>query len=215
MLARLKLPSLITLLACLVLLCAAAPAHAQTMQTAGFTHPPAMGFAMGTGAPLASTPPNPQYDEQLGTTFTQNFASLTYNVTSLAQGDINGYGPVYLLNGLSSRSYWYQVGVSYDWPLQGGGFSPGFDFTYEVYNPNGVSVFPTNGGGIIPFTGTVNAGDTIGLTLSISGGNVLMSARDYSTGATASVSYSAQGATLFDGSLSSPANSNGFFTGLM
>ena len=51
--------------------------------------------------------------------------------------------------------------------------------------------------------------------LAISGGNVLMSARDYKTGATASVSYSAQGATLFDGSSSSVANANGFFTGLM
>jgi hypothetical protein len=174
-----------------------------------------MGFGMGTGAPLASTPPNAQYDEQLGTTFTQNFASLAYNVTALAQGDTYGYGPSYLLNGLSSKGYWYQVGVSYHWPLVGAGFSQGFDFNYEVFNSNGVSVFPANGGGLAPFTGTVNPGDTIGLALSFSGVNVLMSARDYSTGATASASYSAQGATIFDGSLSSTSNSNGFFSGLM
>jgi len=51
--------------------------------------------------------PSPNYDEQLGTTFTQDFSSLAYNVTALAQADADGYGPGYLLNGLTPEGYWY------------------------------------------------------------------------------------------------------------
>jgi hypothetical protein len=216
MLARLRLPSLFMLLVCVMFLGAAVTAHAQTSQAAALTDPPATGFGAGAGLQLAATPPAAQYDEQLGTTFTQNFASLAYNVTAAAQADSNGYGPAYLLNGLSSKGYWYQVGVSYDWPLLGGGFSPGFNFNYEVFNANGVSVFPTDGsGGLTSFSGTVNAGDSIGLSLSFSGVNVLMFATDYNTGATASETYNAVAATVFDGSPLAPSNPEGFFTGLM
>ena len=42
-----------------------------------------------------------------------------------------------------------------------------------------------------------------------------MSAYDFNTGASAEESFSAEGATLFNGMPSSTTNSNGFFTGLM
>ncbi|HVB12967.1 MAG TPA: hypothetical protein VNE86_07520, partial [Nitrososphaerales archaeon] len=61
------------------------------------------------------------YDEQLGITFTQSFASISYNVSAVAQQDVNGYGPAYLLNGLSNVGYWYQIGLSWDWPQLSGG----------------------------------------------------------------------------------------------
>jgi hypothetical protein len=69
------------------------------------------------------------------------------------------------------------------------------------------------GGGLSPFTGSVNGGDIVLLSLYFSNGNVVMSARDWSTGAQASVAYSAQGAQFIG--LSSTGNSHGFFTGLM
>jgi len=139
---------------------------------------------------------------------------MAYNVTAVGQSDSNGYGPAYLLNGLTNNGYWYQVGVSFDWPNQGGGYAPGFALNYEVFNPSSVSIFPSEGGGLGNFSGSVSSGDTVALKLYFSGGNVIMSANDLTSGATASVSYSDKGATTFVG-LSTPANSNGFFTGLM
>ena len=54
------------------------------------------------------------YDEQVGETFTQSFTSMAY-VTAVAQVNSDGIGPAYLLNGLSDKGYWYQVGLSYNW----------------------------------------------------------------------------------------------------
>jgi len=152
------------------------------------------------------------YDEQLGLTFTQNFTSLAYSVTAVEQTDsASGTGPAYLLNGLSSNGFWYQVGVSWDW-----GPGLGFGMNYEVWDSTGSSVLPTNGGGGLQnFSGAVNEGDQVLLELYFSGGNVTMAAIDQSTGASASESYSAVGSTQFTGSSSGPASSNGFFTGLM
>ncbi|MDG6981515.1 MAG: hypothetical protein JRN51_10450, partial [Nitrososphaerota archaeon] len=53
---------------------------------------------------------SPGYDEQIGATFTQDFSTLAFNVTAVGQVDSNGYGPGYLLNGLTAAGYWYQVG---------------------------------------------------------------------------------------------------------
>src|SRR5439155_18815347 len=100
------------------------------------------------GFQVSSSIPPANYDEQLGTTFTQSFASITYNVTAVAQSDTNGYGPAYLLNGLGSTGYWYQVGISYDWPFTAGGYNPGFGMNYEVFDSQGASVFPLYGGGL-------------------------------------------------------------------
>lgn len=151
----------------------------------------------------------------MGSTFNQDFASLGYNVTAVNQSDVYGYGPGYFLNGLSNQGYWYQAGLCYDWPYTDGGYSQGFHFIYEVFNPNGASVFPPLGGaGLSPFTGPVYSHDSLLLDLNFSNGNVIMQAQDWSTGATAQATYSANGATYFSG-LNAPSNSKGFFTGLM
>ncbi|MGD1054482.1 MAG: hypothetical protein ABR867_00150 [Nitrososphaerales archaeon] len=155
------------------------------------------------------------YDEQLGSTFTQNFTSLAYNVTAVAQTDpTNEAGPAYLLNGLSNKGYWYQVGLSYSWDPS---WSAGFAFIYEVFNPSGNSIFPSSGGGgLQTFSGPVNAGDEVLLSLNYTSGNVVMYAYDWNTSASSSITYSAVSAGTFVGSaIGQIANSNGFFTGLM
>ncbi len=156
------------------------------------------------------------YDEQIGLTFTQSFTSMEYNVTAVEQTDQTlGDGPAYLLSGLSSSGYWYQVGVSWDWN-PGTVPGTGFDLNYEVFDTAGNSIFPTDGqGGLAVFSGQVNAGDVVLLDLYFSGKNVVMLAEDTNTGATASEVYSNMGATFFTGLPDSPANQNGFFTGLM
>jgi hypothetical protein len=165
--------------------------------------------------PLASLASAAPYDEQVGVTFTQNFSKLAFNVTAVAFSDPNGVGPGYLVNGLTDHGYWYQVGLSYDWPLASSGFNPGFSMNYEVFDDTGVSVDPSNGGGgLKPFNGLVNARDTVLLSLSFASGSVVMRAMDLQTGAASSHSYSAQG-SIFVGLQSSLSSQLGFFTGLM
>lgn len=162
----------------------------------------------------SASPPPVRYDEQIGLTFTRGLASIAYNVTAVAQMDVNGYGPAYLLNGLSNDGYWYQVGLSYNWPYTNGGYNYGFNVNYEVFDSAGTSIFPSDGGGgLIPLTGTVNNGDTVLLNLYFSGGNVIMYVYDWNTGAHAKESYAAHGSSFVG--LSRSSDSNGFFTGLM
>ena len=155
---------------------------------------------------------NSGYDEQIGLTFTQNFTSMAYNVTAVEQSDPTlGTGPGYLLSGLTNVGYWYQVGLSWNW-------SPGsgFAMSYEVFNPAGQSIYPLNGGGgLAGFSGPINPGDNVTVSLSFSSGDVIMAALDTNTGASAQQSYPAEGATLFVGQPNSDANDIGFFTGLM
>jgi hypothetical protein len=146
-------------------------------------------------------------------TFTQDFSVLDFNVTAVSFTDSSGVGQGYLVNGLTDSGYWYQVGLSYNWPLTPGGINNGFYMLYEVFDPSGNSIYPTNGGGLQSFSGPVNAGDAVLLTLSLSSGRVLMHAKDSQTGAVASRSYTAHG-SIFIGLPSSLAQS-GFFTGLM
>ena len=158
---------------------------------------------------------NAAYDEQIGETYTQGFTSILVNVTVIAQTDPNtGVGPAYLLNGLTAAGYWYQVGVSYNWP-GGFGYVAGFNFNYEVWDTNGVSISPSGGGGgLQSFSGPVNSGDVVALNLYFDNGNVEMAAEDLNTTAYSSVSYGSLGATQFIG-LGAPTNNNGYFTGPM
>ena len=179
------------------------------------TRPASMGLSAASIAVQAQGAPLPNYDEQLGTTFTQNFGSLAYNVTAVAQADASGYGPGYLLNGLTTAGYWYQVGVSYHWPNSDGSFDPGFGFSYEVYASDGNSVYPSKGAGLGSFSGVVNSGDGVLLSLTFTGTSVQMFAKDWNTGATAQATFSGQGASSFVGDSFSSVNAHGFFTGLM
>lgn len=168
---------------------------------------------------LASSSSSPLYDEQIGITFMQTFTSIAYNVTAVVQQESDGYGPAYLLNGLGDNGGWYQVGLTWNWcgPTSGtcANYVAGFNFVYEDWNSSGNSVFPSDGGaGLKQLSGTVNSGDTVLLNLYFSGSNIVMYAKDWNTGASAFETFSAQGSTEFIG-LSSTANSNGYFTGLM
>ena len=160
---------------------------------------------------------NQSYDEQLGMSFTQDFASMAYNVTAVEQADpVSGTGPAYLLNGLTASGYWYQVGLAWNW--NPGRFpGTGWDMVYEVFDSKGNTVLPAGGGGgVAALQGPVNQGDRITLSLSFTkSGQVDMLATDSITGASASESYSAEGDTQFVGTPGATADSNGFFTGLM
>lgn len=196
-----------------VLLLAVTPTHAASL-TAGVVliHPAGALPAQGSGAQTSAI--EPVYDEQLGMTFAQSFTALSYNVTAVPQSDAQGFGPAYILNGLTNDGYWYQVGVAFDWPYKGGGYDAGFNFLYEVFNSSGSSVFPSGGGGgLNSFTGQVRGGDPVLLKLSFSAGQLVFTARDWSTGATATESFTAVG-DRFVG-LRSSSGANGFFTGLM
>lgn len=147
-----------------------------------------------------------KYVEQIDTIFTQNMSSLDYNLTAVAQDGPYGYGPGYLLNGLSNTGYWYQVGLSWDWPNYHGFRMNAAVFSPAAGHPNIVNDF-------IAFSGPVNAGDTVRLYLYFSNGNVIMYAYDWNTGSYARLLYSSENATYFVGN---PYSYNGgFYTGLM
>lgn len=144
----------------------------------------------------------PNYDEQLLMGFEQNFTSgISYNVTVRAQNDSSGFGPAYLLNGLTDAGYWYQTGVAWNLPTgSGSNFAQGFRFVYEVWDTNtSATVFPRAGGTIVQRF-TAEDGDVVQLSLNMtSAGLVSMSAHDWNTSAKAAASFSAFGASQFLG----------------
>src|SRR5256712_6883467 len=152
-----------------------------------------------TNSTFPTTPGKATYDQQVSLIFTQDFSALNYNVTAVPQTDSSGYGPAYLLNGLSGAGYWYPVGVAYNWPLaSGNSYDSGFHLIWEVFTPNGTTRNPV----LSRIPDNVNPGDTVGLSLSFSGitDMVTMYAVDYNTGANSSHSDKAGGGTLFRGS---------------
>src|SRR5437899_4569865 len=159
--------------------------------------------ALCTNSTFPTTAGKATYDQQVSMIFTQNFQALDYNVTAVAQTDSSGYGPAYLLNGLSDTGYWYQVGLAYNWPLaSGNGYDSGFHFIWEVFAPNGT----TNNPVLSRIPDNVNPADIVGLSLSFQTGadKVLMFANDYNTGVSSSHSYTAGGGIVFTGSSSTP-----------
>lgn len=144
----------------------------------------------------------PGYDEQLWLGFEQNFtSSLSYNVTLRAQNDSLGFGPVYLLNGVTDAGYWYQVGVGWNFASGNGvQYNPGFTFLYEVWSTTTSSpVFPTVGG-TTPERFFAQDGDLVLLDLNMTiPGRVSMTAFDWNTSAEASATYGAFGASQFLG----------------
>jgi len=194
-------------------LVAASSQTAGAAQPEAWRHPASAELSPGPTPPSGATAPA-KYDEQIGITFEQSFSSITYNVTAVAQTDSNGNGPAYLLNGLTDGGYWYQIGMSYNWPYLNGGHVSGWSVNFEVFDSIGHSIFPSSGGGGVEnFSGHVNDGDPVLLGLSFSDGQVQMQVRDWSTGAEGVKTYVAEG-TEFIG-LSTSDNSNGYFTGLM
>ncbi len=151
--------------------------------------------ASGTQAKL------PTYDEQLWMGFEQNLTStLAYNVTVRAQNDSFGYGPAFIVNGLTDQGYWYQAGVAWNWASGGGTeFNAGFRFLYEVWDTNThASVFPSTSG-TIPQSFGARDGDLVLLSLTIEGGQISMRATDWNTGSKAQTSFNSYGASEFVG----------------
>ncbi len=158
-----------------------------------------------------STTPAPpaHYDEQLYLVQGGNSGSITYYVPAAAQFDSNGYGPAYLVNGLTAVGYWYQVGIAYDWQCTGGHLN-GFYFVTEVWDTSGQSVV---GPSLVALD--VQAGDEMNLSLTFAGSDVLMSVSDQTNGVSHSQSYPAEGATSFEGGMSVDPAEPGWFTGVM
>lgn len=155
------------------------------------------------------------YDEQVGLSFAQNFNSLGYNVTAVAQSR-DGIGPAYLLNGLSDKGYWYQIGLAYNWPNSDSSSTGGFTFAYQVWAPSKWLVYPKDGGGgIKQFSGSVLPNDKVLLNLYFKDGQAVMSALDWNTGAKATALFSSEGSSYFLGNSSYGSNQNGYFTGIM
>jgi hypothetical protein len=157
------------------------------------------------------------FDLQVGYVFHDPSESFSYEVDTVSQSGNCPLGYAYILNGYTNQgdgAYWYQVGLAYDW---GGGTvsSSGWGMLYEVFGPSGGSVFPSSygGAGIASFSGPVNAGDPMVLTLTLGATGVTLSAVDQTTQAAATESYSQSGAQQF-GAGTSPQLA-GYFSGLM
>src|SRR5579875_404504 len=146
------------------------------------------------------------FDEQLSLTFTENSSTLSVNVTAPAQSD--GYGVAYLLNGLSNKGYWYQVGVSWQWF----GFQ-GFAAILDVWDLNGSTVSAFQGGPALIGLDS-NDFDTFELSIRFLNDSIIMSVVDLNTSSQASLKEQTFGANTFVGDTLSPLY-HGYFSGLM
>ncbi len=156
----------------------------------------------------ASTAPA-AYDEQLLLVQHGNSTNVSFTVDAVAQEDANGYGPAYLVNGLTDQGFWYQAGIGDNVPCSRG-FVGGFHFLYQVWGPGHITVF---GPGLLPLS--LRPGDSVNLSLTIRGSDVLLEASDLTDGATQSVTYPAEGASEFLGGTSDDPDEAGYFTGPM
>lgn len=165
-----------------------------------------------TGKGIGDPPQTVRYSDQYVLQFAENFTSLKFNVTAASVNDTYGFGPAYLLNGLTDAAYWYQLGLAWNWVESGGSsFSPGFNLIFQVWGLDDQPVYPEDGKvGIQSFSGSVNDGDLVQLSLVFSEGNVVMTAYDWNTTSSSLQSYPARG-TQFSGS----QGPSYFFTGLM
>jgi len=158
------------------------------------------------------------YDEQLALSFTQVFYELSFNVTAVEQCGTDGIGIGYLLNGLSDAGYWYQVGLSWRWPVVTNSSVvptlPGFDAIYEVFSSNGSSLL-IGGKGPMLTAMSVNPGDSVLLRMGFSSSNVTMYVHDWNANTSSQTSYDAFGAGDFVPTSNYPTNNHGFFTGFM
>ncbi len=154
--------------------------------------------------------------------FQDNTTHLNVNVKAIAQTEnsnlSSGYGPAYLLNGLTNNGYWYQVGLSYNFNYTDNknvdNYS-GFRFIYEVWNTSTnepLNIGCGNQACVKNFIGVVNNNDMILLNMSIVGDNVILSAYDTNTTARSpTINITSHGANYFT---LKPIDSK-YFSGLM
>ncbi len=152
--------------------------------------------------------------ERISLSFAQNTSALKYNITAVAQSGAYGYGPAYIISGLSNKGYQYIFGIGYNFSEISGGYLPGFHIEYGMFTPNGTFIPPKGNSTSVPsFSGPIYPNDKILFSITFSNGNAIMQARDWDTGATASINYSAEGATYFVGNKTDSSNLNGYFSG--
>ena len=154
-----------------------------------------------------------QYDYQSSEIFLGNFTSLNYNVTVLNQSDAFGKGPAYLLNGVTNKGYWYQVGIGYNWSKYGTVHGVGFSrLTYLEFITSTNAVSTGN---------TIYSGDKILLSMYFEDNNVILTTYDWNTLAYNETTFPAFNATYFvggpyiNGSNNGTSDKSGHFTGLM
>jgi hypothetical protein len=144
------------------------------------------------------------YLEDLVLSFKQDATSVAYNVTMVEQCESGGSGPLYSIAGVTEAGNWYHFGIDWNWHS-----SAGFRAFFNVESPSS-NLFTAKD----PMS-QIHDGDSVLLSMSFSGGKVIMSVHDWNTSASDEQSYSVLGATRFVGNPSSPADSNGMFTGIL
>jgi len=147
------------------------------------------------------------YDTQLWLNFANNSTSLSFDVVATPQYDSYGFGPGMMVDGATPSGYWYQVGLVYNWWNYGGNsYAPGFEMFYQVWNISSEqAVYPSSNGATLPVPfASLKAGDTVTLSLAFNQGGVVMEASDLNSSETIVKSYTAFGATYFQGGEKSP-----------
>lgn len=156
-------------------------------------------------------PPPARFDQQAVLYEPTTIRSLSTNVTFSEISDGDGYGPAYLLNGLTNEGYWFQIGTAYNWSIQTGGYTVGPGIIYAEFTPNSTPNSPVQ----IRFVpAPIGPGDKVLLSLYFAGGAVVLGASDAQQSYRFSKSFDAMGANVFLGTrgASPPAS---FFSGWM
>ena len=162
---------------------------------------------------LAQTIPYTAVDEQIGITFINNMKSLDYYVTAKSDTDANGYGSAFLLNGLTNKGDWFQLGLAYNF----GTTTEEFVVFTSILPKQPSSQMPKYNAYIeakLNMPVKIASGDKIGLKMYIQNGKVFCVARDVTQNAQAVTILDAKGATTFIGNKTIDEN-GGVFTGLM
>ncbi len=143
-----------------------------------------------------------------GMRFVNNVSAVSYSLVPTAQysyvGGDNGRGPIYLLNGLTNKGYWFQLGVGYN-------NGTGYYITYAIYPPNNPSYTLKNG--TVNLTSQIHPGDTVILQMQVKSNRVYLYAADLNSHGVFYYNYTANNATTFVGQPTS--RTFFFFTGIM
>lgn len=154
--------------------------------------------------------PHTVWDEQALLSIDVNETVLSTTVIPVFEQDSNGYGPVYLLNGVTDSGYWYQLGIAFDFGLTGGGYASGAEVITNIYSP-GNSVTPLYA---LIVSVNVASGDSVTLSMSLTGGCASLSLEDPSSHLSLWENYSLEDSNHFVPGLTE-VNGTGYFSGLM
>ena len=131
-------------------------------------------------------------------------APIAYNVTAINQNDSQFSGPAYLVNALSNRSIWYQVGVFI--PALYFLNSDTFTVGYQTWNSSGVIQ-----SGSIHLPSQINNDDNIQLSIAYRNNFVVLTVHDWNSTSVGTAFLPTDGPVNFVGS----SNKSPFFTGPM